>query len=92
MAVDSTPTSDSWEEEFDEKFPPGYFFRGSDRNPIKSFIKEVVASQRKEIADKIRQGINKALKKRLKDGLSEAEYGYEEAMNYVLSALAPKDE
>ena len=50
------PPEEGWEKEFDDKFPPGYFFRGSDRNPIKAFIRSTrEAAVREERAKIIKE-------------------------------------
>lgn len=42
---------EEWAEAFDKEFPPSYFFRGSDRGPIREFIHSLLEERSKEVLE-----------------------------------------
>lgn len=78
---------ESWEKQFDEDFPPGYFFRGSDRNPIKSFISSLLKKEREEVIEEVEK-----LRKSEHGDLDKPFYGTLAARRFVRSYNQAIDE
>lgn len=60
----STPPTDGWEKDFDEKFKGIIFMPARNKDQFKQFIQQAIAEEREEIAIKVRslQAVNVAHK------------------------------